>query len=34
MDIQLNEEVYRFLLTIELDFLAENFTGEHSKISL
>ena len=34
MDIQLNEEVYRFLRTIDLEFLGENFTGENSKITL
>jgi hypothetical protein len=34
MDVQLNEEVYRFLQKIDLEFLAENFTGENSKITL
>lgn len=34
IDVQLNDEVYRFLKSIELEFLAEHFTNEHSKISL
>lgn len=34
MDVQLNEEVYRFLQSIDLEFLAENFTGENQKLSL
>jgi hypothetical protein len=34
MDIQLNEEVARFLKSVELDFLAEYFTGDSSKMSL
>ena len=34
IDVQLNEEVYRFLRSIELEFLAEHFSNEYSKISL
>lgn len=34
MDVQINDEVFRFLRNNELDFLAEYFNGEYSKITL
>jgi len=34
MDIQVSDDVYRFLKTIDLEFLAEYFNGEYSKINL
>ena len=33
-DITINEEVYRFLRKIDLEFLIENFSGSHSKTTL
>lgn len=34
MDIQINEDVYRFLKNIDLEFLAEHFKEDYSKITL
>jgi hypothetical protein len=33
-DIQVNEEVFRFLRRNDLEFLVEYFTGEHCKTNL
>lgn len=34
IDIQISEEIYMFLRRIDLEFLADCFNGEYSKINL
>ena len=34
MDVQLNDEVYKFLRSIDLEFLAEHFNGDYSKLTI
>lgn len=34
MDIQISEEVYNFLKKIGKEFLAENFCGEYSNVTM
>jgi len=34
MDIQINDEVYKFLRSIDLEFLAEHFNGDYSKLTI
>ena len=34
IDVQINDDVYKFLRSIELEFLAEHFSGDYSKLTI